>query len=64
MDTFESLSHSVWECKYHAVLGDAGPLRGADSDPWRSIGQFREERLSTRLHCDRVESHAACEQYV
>jgi putative transposase len=20
MDTFESLSHSVWECKYHVVF--------------------------------------------
>jgi len=27
MDTFESLNHSVWECKDHVVSGHPGWIR-------------------------------------
>jgi REP-associated tyrosine transposase len=52
MDTFESLNHSVWECKYHVVFipkcrrktlyGDLRPHLG---EVFRKLAQQKESRI-------------------
>jgi putative transposase len=52
MDTFESLNHSVWECKYHVVLIPKcrrktlyGDLRQYLGEVFRKLAQQKESRI-------------------
>lgn len=52
MDTFESLNHSVWECKYHVVFIPKcrrktlyGELRRYLGDVFRKLAQQKESRI-------------------
>lgn len=52
MDTFESLNHSVWECKYHVVFIPKcrrktlyGELRRYLGEVFRKLAQQKESRI-------------------
>jgi len=52
MDTFESLSHSVWECKYHVVFIPKcrrktlyGQLRQHLGEVFRKLATQKESRI-------------------
>jgi putative transposase len=52
MDTFESLSHSVWECKYHVVFIPKcrrktlyGTLRQHLDEVFRKLAAQKESRI-------------------
>jgi putative transposase len=52
MDTFESLSHSVWECKYHVVFIPKcrrktlyGTLRKHLGEVFRTLAAQKESRI-------------------
>jgi putative transposase len=52
MDTFESLSHSVWECKYHVVFIPKcrrktlyGTLRQHLGEVFRKLAAQKESRI-------------------
>ena len=52
MDTFESLSHSVWECKYHVVFIPKcrrktlyGQLRQHSGEVFRKLATQKESRI-------------------
>ncbi len=52
MDTFESLNHSVWECKYHVVFIPKcrrktlyGDLRQYMGEVFRKLAQQKESRI-------------------
>src|SRR5713101_8405813 len=52
MDTFESLSHSVWECKYHVVFIPKcrrktlyGTLRKHLGEVFRKLAAQKESRM-------------------
>ena len=52
MDTFESLSHSVWACKYHVVFIPKGrrktlygPLRQHLGEVFRKLATQKESRI-------------------
>ena len=52
MDTFESLNHSVWECKYHVVFIPKcrrktlyGELRQHLGEVFRRLAQQKESRI-------------------
>jgi putative transposase len=52
MDTFESLNHSVWECKYHVVFIPKcrrktlyGELRRYLGEVFRRLAQQKESRI-------------------
>ena len=52
MDTFESLNHSVWECKYHVVFIPKcrrktlyGDLRQYLGEVFRKLAQQKESRI-------------------
>ena len=52
MDTFESLNHSVWECKYHVVFIPKGrrrtlyvELRQHLGDVFRQLARQKESRI-------------------
>ena len=62
MDTFESLSHSVWECKYHVVFIPKcrrktlyGPLRQHLGEVFRQLALQKESRIDEgHLRVDHV----------
>ena len=56
MDTFESLSHSVWECKYHVVFIPKcrrktlyGTLRQHLGEVFRKLAAQKESREWGRI---------------
>ena len=60
MDTLESLSHSVWECKYHVVFIPKcrrktlyGTLRPHLGEVFRKLAAQKESR-SKRAMCARI----------
>jgi len=64
MDTFESLSHSVWECKYHVVFIPKcrrktlyGQLRQHLGEVFRKLATQKESRIEEGAPAVRPRPH-------